>query len=261
MKVALLTLSKPGCRIIEKLLPAFPEASVFVHEKVPEPPRVAEVFEQILPKTRAIFPHFEGLVFVAPCGVVVRALSGVVGHKKTDPAVVVVDAGGRHAISLLSGHEGGANSLAVKVANVIHAEPVISTTTEATKDHIIGIGCRKHTSSKAIVEAVLDAINKAGLDLEQIRFMASVDLKKKEPGLLQASKELGLPFRVIASEEIRTFAGAFDASEFVMNNVNLPAVAEPCALLAGRRTKLLLKKTIYPGITIAIAKENFMWSE
>jgi cobalt-precorrin 5A hydrolase len=43
----------------------------------------------------------------------------------------------------------------------------------------------------------------------------------------------------------------------VQEKVNLPAVAEPAALLAGRRTRLLLPKTVYHGVTVAIARESF----
>ncbi|MDH4183671.1 MAG: cobalamin biosynthesis protein, partial [Nitrospinota bacterium] len=68
--------------------------------------------------------------------------------------------------------------------------------------------------------------------------------------------ELGLPLRFIDSEEIRQTFREFEHSEFVWSEVNLPAVAEPCALLAGRRTKLILKRKIYSGVTVAVAREN-----
>ncbi len=48
----------------------------------------------------------------------------------SDPAVVVMDEGGRFAISLLSGHLGGANKLAQTVAKLIGATPVITTATD-----------------------------------------------------------------------------------------------------------------------------------
>ena len=83
--------------------------------------------------TEQIFASYTGLVYIAPTGVVVRAIAPLLRHKTTDPAVVVVDVGGRWAVSLLSGHEGGANELAVTVANILGAEPVVSTTTEAVK--------------------------------------------------------------------------------------------------------------------------------
>jgi cobalt-precorrin 5A hydrolase len=42
----------------------------------------------------------------------------------------------------------------------------------------------------------------------------------------------------------------------VLEQVNVPAVAEPAALLAGRRTSLLLAKRKFDGVTVAVAREN-----
>jgi cobalt-precorrin 5A hydrolase len=44
----------------------------------------------------------------------------------------------------------------------------------------------------------------------------------------------------------------------VEEQVNLPAVAEPVALLAGRRTQLILSRRIYNGVTAAVARESFL---
>ncbi|MBC7325887.1 MAG: hypothetical protein H5T99_11345, partial [Moorella sp. (in: Bacteria)] len=63
-----------------------------------------------------IFREYAGLILVMASGIAVRALSPHLVSKKEDPAVVVVDTGGRYAISLLSGHLGGANELARRVA-------------------------------------------------------------------------------------------------------------------------------------------------
>ena len=175
--------------------------------------------------------------------------------------MVVVDAGGRYAISLLSGHEGGANDLAVTVANILGAEPVISTTTEALKTLIVGIGCRRGTAAESIVSAVKTALEDAALPLDEVRLLASADLKADEAGLVEAARILRIPLRFIASDEIRSLARDFERSDFVASKVNLPAVAEPSALLAGRRTRLVLPKTICDGITVAVARENCLWWE
>ena len=58
------------------------------------------------------------------------------------------------------------------------------------------------------------------------------------------------------SGKIRGFTGNFEHSDFVHQKVNLPAVAEPAALMAGRRTRLVLKKRTFNGVTVAVAREN-----
>ena len=256
MTLALITLSNEGAGLIHRLATHFPEAQAFLHESVSGEIE-GERFGSIIELTDRIFGSYRRMVYIAPCGVVVRALAPKIQHKLTDPAVVVVDAAGRYAISLLSGHEGGANDLAVFVANILGAEPVVTTTTDALKKVIVGIGCRKEVRAEPIIEAIHAALEKAGITLEEVRLLASADIKENEQGLLDAARKLGVPIRFIASEEIRSSNRAFAHSDFVMSKVNLPAVAEPAALLAGRRTRLLLPKIAHNEVTVALAVEDF----
>lgn len=266
---ALITLSDAGVRLLVPLMTALPGARLYVHESVrPESLREEsdetleeiERFTKIADLTAALFPLCRGLVYAAPAGVVVRAVAPLIRSKFHDPAVVVLDVGGRWAVSLLSGHEGGANDLAIRVANVLGAEPVVTTTTEALKNVIVGLGCRRGTSAEAIVAAVRKTLDEAGVGLDKVRLIASADIKAQEAGLISAAGILGVPVRFIAADEIRASTRAFTRSETVRMKVNLPAVAEPAALLAGRRTCLLCRKKTFPGITIALAQEGFPWS-
>ena len=206
--------------------------------------------------TRQIFSLYESLIYVAPTGLVVLRPAPCLQHKTVDPAVVVVDASGRWAVSLLSGHEGGANELAFAVANILGAEPVVSTTTEALKDLIVGVGCRRGTAAAAIVAAVREALLLAHCDPVRVRLLASVDIKAAEPGLREAAQLLELPLRLVTSDEIRHCARSFETYPLVQEKVDLPAVAEPAALLAGRRTQLLLPRQILHGVTVALARES-----
>ncbi len=291
MKTALITLSDAGARLLAPLTGRLPEARLFVHKSVRnesircetvrnettarqdskrreatrsdselEAP-AAERFSKIADLTAALFPVCRGLVYAAPCGGVVRAIAPLVKSKYEDPAVVVLDVGGRWAVSLLSGHEGGANNLAIRVANLTGAEPVVTTTTEALKSVIVGIGCRRGTPAGRIVAAIREALTEAGVALEEVRLLASAEIKADEAGLLAAAETLGLPIRFIAAAEIRTSLRDFSHSDFVAKKVNLPAVAEPAALLAGRRTRFICRKRTFNGITIALAREGFSWSE
>lgn len=76
------------------------------------------------------FQEADGLIYVGAAGIAVRAIAPYVSSKTTDPAVVVVDETGRFAISLLSGHLGGANELVERVATLCEATPVITTATD-----------------------------------------------------------------------------------------------------------------------------------
>ncbi|MBI4318256.1 MAG: precorrin-3B C(17)-methyltransferase [Chloroflexi bacterium] len=80
---------------------------------------------------RNLFPAYSSLVLFMALGAAVRLLSPLLKDKRTDPAVVVVDELGRFAISCLSGHIGGANLLANRVARLLGAQPIITTASDA----------------------------------------------------------------------------------------------------------------------------------
>lgn len=66
-------------------------------------------YEQLSSLIEDAFSLYDGLIFIMATGIVVRVIAAHIHDKRFDPAVVVVDDAGMHAISLLSGHLGGAN--------------------------------------------------------------------------------------------------------------------------------------------------------
>jgi cobalt-precorrin 5A hydrolase len=188
-------------------------------------------------------------------GIAVRYLQGLPKDKSTDPGIVVLDEGCRFAISLLSGHEGGANRLAYHVANLTGAVPVITTATDAFKPLVVGIGCRKGISRERIDVAIRGALSKISRDRKEVREVATIDLKAQERGLLEWCEENDLSLRIIPKTLIERRPWVTNASSWVREHVGVDGVCEPCALLATFRGRLLLSKTRMGGVAVAIVEE------
>lgn len=86
---------------------------------------------QLADAVRARWADVDAFVLVAAAGIAVRVVGPLLADKASDPAIVSVDDAGRHVIALCGGHAGGANHLAVEVAALLGAEPVISTATDS----------------------------------------------------------------------------------------------------------------------------------
>ena len=307
----------------------------------------------------------DGVIFIGACGIAVRSIAPYIAGKKTDPAVLVIDECGQFVISLLSGHLGGANELAVRCAGYLHATPVVTTATDlhsrfavdvfakkngcaifhmkaakeasaallsgeqigfysefpwegelpeglvlcdsngkpvsmpgqestgkpaeggGTKENVaeipetgiavtihkscllfsntvhvvppvavLGMGCRRGKEAAAILEAAGNCLEEADLYKEALHSIASIDLKKEEPGLLALAKEWSLPFQTFTEEELKAVKGEFTPSKFVKKITGVDNVCERSAVLASGEGTLIRKKTGRDGVTTALAAGN-----
>jgi cobalt-precorrin 5A hydrolase/precorrin-3B C17-methyltransferase len=284
----------------------------------------------------------------AALGLVVRTLASVLRDKRTDPGVVVVDEEAHHAVSLLSGHRGGANELARLVAGILGAEPVITTASDAQgfpaldllgqefgwrledetgltaamaallngdsllvcqeageanwwkgdlpahvqvthcleglnlanfaavvtvtdrvlpdsvsggpplvvyrpRTLVVGIGCERGVTMDEIDEAVRACLSQHGLSLASLCMVASIDLKRDEPGMLSFADRYHLPVRWFSAEDLRR-AGGPSPSPVVKRQVGTPGVAEPAALLASGNGPLVVPKMKQGRVTVAVAR-------
>ncbi len=135
MTLAVITVTKQGIALGERILAAEPEAVLYVPAKYGlEPSARIRVFSgQLAPLLAEIYGAYEGFVFLMATGIVVRMIVEYIKDKRYDPAVVVMDITGRFAISLVSGHLGGANALTRRLAEVTGATPVITTGTDVNE--------------------------------------------------------------------------------------------------------------------------------
>ncbi len=131
MKLALFAYSRRGCalarRVMQLLGPS--ECRAFAPERLGE----ADFLPLGKPSEEfygELFRWAETMVFVGSCGIAVREIAPHLRSKCTDPAVLCLDEGGHFVIPLLSGHIGGANDLAARLAPALGAAAVITTATD-----------------------------------------------------------------------------------------------------------------------------------
>lgn len=72
----------------------------------------------------------KGVIFISSTGIAVRAIAPYLRGKDKDPGVVVVDVSNNYSISLISGHIGGANDLALEVSKILNNTHIITTATD-----------------------------------------------------------------------------------------------------------------------------------
>lgn len=323
MKLAMLAFSDKGLSLAERL------QALLVGD--------GEIGVQRCPKgglhawTQQHFDTADALVFIGAAGIAVRAIAPFIDSKTRDPAVLVVDECAEFVIPLLSGHIGGANALAKRLAVLLGACAVITTATDcnglfaidswaagqgyaisnperikqvsarllsgeairlnssfatviapelageiiladrppfdvkigikANDDSALylvpriltlGVGCKKGTPALAI-HAAFDRLC-AAFNLEPCAFgqVCSIDLKAKEPGLLDFCHDAGLPLTTFPAEALEALPGEFSASGFVQRVTGVDNVCERSAVLGSAGT-LLAKKQTYDGVTMAVA--------
>jgi cobalt-precorrin 5A hydrolase len=117
-RIALIALTQGGRALAQRLALLVPNSSVLA------------VQGGIRSTLNAAWQEYHGLICIMATGIVVRAIAPLLKDKGSDPAVVVCDEQGQFAVSLLSGHLGGANALARQVAQALGGQAVITTASD-----------------------------------------------------------------------------------------------------------------------------------
>ena len=129
--IAIWCITPNGKILGQKIKTALKDSTLFVSAKILQKEiKNAFVFQKLSKEILCQFNKFSGHVFIFSTGIAVRIIAPLLNSKIIDPAVVVVDDNGTHAISLISGHLGGANTLSKKIAHIICGTPVITTATD-----------------------------------------------------------------------------------------------------------------------------------
>lgn len=136
MKLAVIAMTRHGVALAGRLVAALPGAQLFVPDKFQTdaeriaPGAVCGYVGPLGGQIPALFTAFDGLIAVISIGALVRLIAPHLRDKTADPAVIVMDEAGQFVIPILSGHLGGANALAVRLAAALGAIPVLTTASD-----------------------------------------------------------------------------------------------------------------------------------
>jgi cobalt-precorrin 5A hydrolase len=161
----------------QKILDDAPDAVLYLPERYGPllSERVRIFSDNLRTLLTEIYPQYAGFVFLMATGIVVRLVAELIKDKRDDPAIVVMDITGRFAISLVSGHLGGANLLAGRMAAITGATAVVTTGTDVcgtiAPDLIaqeIGGEVDDFEAMKRVSTALIDGERTAVLDLSSV---------------------------------------------------------------------------------------------
>ncbi len=326
MKLAIITITPRAQKLAEKIVDELADDPTVIR---------VDIFNKNVKQTlKNIFNSYDCIVGIMATGIMVRNICGLLKHKIKDPAVLVADETGEHVLSLVSGHLGGGNDFAVKIANLIGADPIITTSTDLNhklgvdtlarryllsmddpskiktintalinnervelgvtpdfdfllentevkesyngfisssneieasygntelflkpKKLVAGIGAKKGVSGETVIHAVEKAMKILGLPLRRLNWIATGEMKKNEPGIIDLSLKLRLPLEIISKDVLKNFKHPdCSKSDFVMQKFGIFGVCEPSAFIAaGQGSELIFKKTAFHGVTVALA--------
>ncbi len=145
-------------------------------------------------------------------------------------------------------------TLPADVAVSVRREDVVLSL--APKVVVLGVGCRKGTPQSTIEEVLHRFLRQSGLRIESICAVASIDLKKEEPGLLAFCRSHGWTLETRTAQQLCRTPGEFTPSAFVKQMTGVDNVCErSAAAVSGGRVSV--KKFAADGVTMAAAEKPF----
>ncbi|MEF9953513.1 MAG: cobalt-precorrin 5A hydrolase [Clostridium sp.] len=128
MKIGIISHSYDGmrlsCRLMDLLRSKGYKVDIFTTKKNMKENITSTSLKEF---SEALFKEYRFGIYIGSCSIAVRGIAPFVKDKKTDPGVIVIDDLGGHVIPILSGHIGGANSLAKVIGECINSNVVITT--------------------------------------------------------------------------------------------------------------------------------------
>ena len=136
------------------------------------------------------------------------------------------------------------------------------TNTSTAPTLVVGLGCQRGCPASTLRALLDQALQAHQIALQQITALASIDLKRDEPGLIELAAQLGLPLTYFSSEQLAGFQPRLShLSDIAFERTGCYGVAESAALalaeqLAQAPATLLISRQKYAQATLALARSG-----
>ena len=124
---------------------------------------------------------------------------------------------------------------------------------------VVGLGCQRGCDVQTLLSLLDTALTEGGVDRQAITALASIDLKRDEPGLLALSRSLGLPLHCFSAAHLTVYEHRLShKSALAFAHTGCHGVAESAALavaeyLANAPARLLITRKKNAQATFALA--------
>jgi cobalt-precorrin 5A hydrolase len=256
MRIAIVSVTKQGDGLAERLRGPL-QAEVFSKNNInnmntlnPSDTSDSTNHFDIKALTKSLMESYQGIIFIASTGIAVRAIAPFLKGKEIDPAVLVVDSTGKFVISLLSGHLGGANELTIKAAELLKAQPVITTASDNMGFTAPDIVAR---DNGLVIE-----------DMKKAKELAALMVAGKSAAFIDEEKLISLPRGYIDAEHLEeaeavlwvTNRLSVEADKPMIEKISAPVTeggalvfeARDSRIKTGKPVLRLLRKNIILGI-------------
>lgn len=169
MKIAIISVSDKGKDLAVKLKDLLNDDSTII--------RVDLFHKNVKKYIKIAFYEYDAIIAIMASGILIRSIAPYIESKTTDPAVLNIDDNGNFVISALSGHLGGANKLTNKIADLIDATPVITTSSDVNNKLGIDVLASDLYLSINNTKEIL-FFNKAILEGQKLKFTINPDSDK-----------------------------------------------------------------------------------
>ncbi|HUY33803.1 MAG TPA: cobalamin biosynthesis protein [Pirellulales bacterium] len=225
MKTAVIAITKHGSALARRI-----DGDRYIAAKFRSDEPAHYFDKPIKELTAEIWPRYEALVYVVSLGAVVRTIAPFLKDKHVDPAVIVVDDKANFAISLLSGHVGGANELTERIASQLGAQAVVTTASDVGKTIPVDILGRELGWTTEL-ERNITKVSAAVVNEEPIAFVQETGEKN------WWRRETPLPknIQIVSLDEAREFKTALIVTDRLLEDefLSKTVIYRPKSLVLG----------------------------